>query len=77
MVAMTDGTQSHFLDAMGRGSILGLNNIIKGNEWAFNAISCSSKSTQVYCVSRKLIIKHSEQNSYFKENLETYQIELE
>ena len=45
----------HMIDIMGRGSILGYNNVIKGEQWVYRAIAKSSHSTILIKISRELI----------------------
>jgi len=41
---------------MGRGSILGTNNIMNGDEWCYNAIACSDQSTVLLQIPKDLFL---------------------
>ena len=49
------------IDILGRGSILGMNNVINGNVWYYRARVCSEQSLNVIQISRQQIKKLSQQ----------------
>jgi len=47
---------SQMIDIMGRGSILGYNNVLKGEEWVYRAIAKSTSSTILLMISKEMIL---------------------
>lgn len=54
-VDMTDGYLTQYLDCMGRGSIIGINGVLKGNEMAYSAKAVSSRSTYIFRITQSMI----------------------
>ena len=56
-IELTNGEQTHILDIMGRGSVIGINNIISQEEWIFNAKAVSVRTTVLLRLRRAELVK--------------------
>lgn len=65
--------QPYLIDIMGRGSIMGLNNVIKGEEWLYRASAQSSRSTVIIQISRDLLKQLSFFSSQLQQNFDYFQ----
>ena len=47
-MTLSDGKKEQHLDVMGRGSIIGISNILYGEKWAYYATAMSERGTIVF-----------------------------
>lgn len=54
-IALTDNINYEMMDMMGKGSVIGINNVLVKEKWCYKAISRSSESTSVIKIPKAIV----------------------
>lgn len=54
-ITLSDGKKKQHLDMMGRGSIIGMSNILFGEKWAYYATAMSERGTIIFRLKKDVL----------------------
>ena len=69
-IDLTNGHQEYMLDLLARGSVIGLNNIMKEDTYVYNCCAKSQNSTILFRLPRAVLFKYAKTNNQLHKAIE-------
>lgn len=71
-ITLSDGVTEHQIDCLGKGSIIGSNNVLVGEKWIYKA-KVRSLSAYIFCIEFKTLKAEMEACSFFHDQVMHFQ----
>ena len=69
-ITLTDGKKEQHLDLLGRGSIIGMSNVLNGDKWPFHATARTTDLTSILWLSNESLLKMTKTHKKLRKSLE-------
>ena len=71
-IELSNGINSFQIDVIGRGSVIGVNNLISSEEWVYQAKAASSQTVLILTVSRRTLFEKAAEYNLLNKTLEQF-----